>query len=205
MKSLNRRISEILKSVLLFSLFLGGAQAQSLVTSDRFIIRILDSTISLYDFQFQLRNLKGLDCVYDDSYVIAYFHKAFVKDFDKFVGQFPKTDPEVRKYLHQNEVLLQKIRLLFKVLRYTQDQKTQVTEKLIKVVQETVVENKCDARILQKEGLKDNFFNLLQSELYFRARYGSQLKGTKNFESIRPSIDLFIESLDKQFSHEYYW
>ena len=43
-------------------------------------------------------------------------------------------------------------------------------------------------------------------EIYLRSRYEGQLKGQKkNFDIIRPSIDLFVDSLDKQFTHEYYW
>jgi hypothetical protein len=45
----------------------------------------------------------------------------------------------------------------------------------------------------------------MEMELYLRARYGGQYKTSQRFEAVRSSIELFVESLDKQFTHEYYW
>jgi hypothetical protein len=58
---------------------------------------------------------------------------------------------------------------------------------------------------LYKDTLKTNFIGLIEAELYLRTRYGAQLKQSRGFDGIRSSIELFIESLDKQFAHEYYW
>lgn len=211
MKLLNKRTSGILKFLLLFSLFCGGFQsapvlARDLVSSDRFLIKVLDRTISLQDFQFQLRNLQGLDCVYPDALVINYFEKSFIKELQSFLKNFPEQDEEARKFMHQNADLLKKIRHFFKMLRYTEDQKTPLSPRLLNLIQESVTENKCNPAILYKDTLKTNFINLLQMELYLRSRYGGQLKaGARSFSTIRTSIDLFVESLDKQFLHEYYW
>jgi hypothetical protein len=84
--------------------------------------------------------------------------------------------------------------------------KSKVTPELEKLIREGTKENKCETAVLYKDTLKSNFINLLQTEIYLRTRYGAQVKsGTRNFDSLRPSIDLFVDSLDKQFSHEYYW
>lgn len=169
-------------------------------------MKVLDRTISLQDFQFQLRNLKGLNCIYSDALVISYFEKDFIKDLQHFLKKFPEQDEEARKFMHQNADLLKEIRYFFKMLRYTEDQKTPVSPKLMNLIQESVAENKCNPEILYKDTLKTNFINLLQLELYLRSRYGGQLKaGSRSFATIRTSIDLFVESLDKQFLHEYYW
>ncbi|MBA2403183.1 MAG: hypothetical protein H0V66_00305, partial [Bdellovibrionales bacterium] len=67
-------------------------------------------------------------------------------------------------------------------------------------------ENNCQKAILHKDSLKTNFKALIEMELYLRSRYEGQLRSNKrNFDIIRPSIDLFVDSLDKQFPHEYYW
>lgn len=169
-------------------------------------MKILDRTISLQDFQFQLRNLKGLNCVYPDSLVVQYFEASFMKEFEVFLSKFPDDDARVRMYLHANEELLKKIRYFFKILRYSEDQKTPVTSQITNLIREGILENKCDQDILHKETLKTNFIDLIQMELYLRSRYGSQLKtSTRSFQTIRSSIDLFVDSLDKQFLHEYYW
>lgn len=204
MKLLNKRISPILKSVLLYSLLIGGSGA-AVISSDRFLIKILDRTISFNDFHFQYRNLKALNCVYDNSFVVQYFGKGLIGSLNGFIKNFPKGAEESRKFLHQEEKLLQKMRYLFKMLRYAENQRTEIDQAVIKLVRESVVANKCDPEILYKEGLKTNFIGLLELEIYLKARYGGQLKSQTSFQDIRSSVDLFVESLDKQFSHEYYW
>ena len=193
-----------MKSVLLYSLLIGGSGA-AVISSDRFLIKILERTISFNDIQFQFRNLKALNCVYDNSFVIQYFGKGLIGDLSTFIKSFPKEDDESRKFLQKEEKLLQKIRYLFKMLRYAENQRTDLDPSVVKLVRESVVANKCDPEILYKDTLKTNFIGLLELEIYLRARYGGQLKSQASFQDIRSSVDLFVESLDKQFSHEYYW
>lgn len=176
-----------------------------MISSDRFLLKILDKIISYKDIEFQLRNLKALNCLYDDSFVVKYFDKAYLKDLSAFIEKFPSSDEEVRKYLHENEKILHQTRHLFKMLRYSEEQKMDVTSQLTQLLRESVKENRCNTEILHKDTLKTNFLSLIRLELYLRARYGGQLKGASSFESLRPSIELFVESLDKQFTHEYYW
>ena len=177
-----------------------------MISSDRFLLKILDKIISFQDVEFQLRNLKALNCLYDDSLIVKYLDKKYLIDLTQFVDEFPKGDEEARKLLHGQEQVLQKTRHLFKMLRYSEEQKMDVTPKLMELIRESVKENKCDMKILYRETLKINFISLMKLELYLRARYGGQLKGhSSNFDSIRSSIELFVESLDKQFSHEYFW
>lgn len=176
-----------------------------MISSDRFLLKILDKIVSFKDIEYQFRNLNALNCLYDDSFIVKYFDKSFLKDLDFFVENFPATDEAVQKYLHQNEKLLHQTRHLFKMLRYSEEQKMDVTTQLTKLLRESVKENKCNTEILYKDTLKTNFLSLIKLELYLRARYGGQLKGASGFDSLRPSIELFVESLDKQFTHEYYW
>ncbi len=176
-----------------------------MISSDRYLIKILDRTISFQDFQFQLRNVKALNCIFDDSLVIQYFEKGFIQELDVFVKNFPTTDEEVRRYLHNNESVLKKTRNFFKLLRYSEDQKADVNPNLTKIIRESAKENKCNLEVLYKDTLKTNFISLVELELYLRARYGGQLKNNARFETVRSSIELFVESLDKQFNHEYYW
>jgi ribosome-associated translation inhibitor RaiA len=183
---------------------IGGLHAE-VVSSDRFILKILDRTVSFQDIKFQLRNLKALNCVYDDAFVIKFFDKSFIKSLDKFVADMPSEDEAARRHLHQNEALLKKLRHFFKMLRYSEDQKTEVNENLNKLIRESTRENRCDSEVLYKDTLKTNFIALMEMELYLRTRYGGQLKNNSKFDSIKQSIDLFVESLDKQFAHEYYW
>ena len=195
-----------MKYLLLFNFLIGGLQAQELVSSDRFLIKIIDRTISFQDIVYQLRNLKALNCIYDDALVVAYFEKSFISDLDKFVKDFPDKDEDVTKYLHDHTEILKKIRYFFKMLRYSEDQNKKVSKELSKLIHDGTRENNCQKSILHKDSLKTNFKSLIEMEIYIRSRYEGQMKGNKrNFDIIRPSIDLFVDSLDKQFPHEYYW
>lgn len=206
MKSLSKRTSVILKFLLLFNLLIGGLHAQELVSSDRFLLKILDRTISLQDINYQLRNLKALDCIYPEALVVTYFEKKFLKELDSFVSKFPKEDDDVIRYMHDHSDLLKNIRYFFKMLRYSEDQNKKVSAELTKLIREGTRENNCQKAILHKDSLKTNFKSLVEMELYLRSRYEGQLKGQKrDFDTIRSSIDLFVDSLDKQFQHEYYW
>lgn len=124
---------------------------------------------------------------------------------EKFLKDFPKSDEQVRPYLHSHEALLRDMRFFFKMLRYAEDQKHDISKNLESLVREATRENKCNTGVLYKDTLKTNFKSLLEMELYLRSRYSGQIKSTNKFESVRPSIELFVESLDKQFGHEYYW
>ena len=206
MKSLSKRTSPILKFLLLFNFLIGGLQAQELVTSDRFLIKIIDRAISFQDLSYQLRNLRALECIYPDALVVAYFEKDFLKLLEKFVTEFPKKDEEVAAYLHQNTEILKKLRFFFKMLRYSEDQTKKMSNSLEGLIKEGSRANNCQKAILHKDSLKTNFKSLIEMELYLRSRYGGQLRDqNRKFDFIRSSIDLFVESLDKQFPHEYYW
>ena len=206
MKLLSKRTLLTLKFLLLFNLLIGGAFGNTIVSSDRYILKVFDKTISIQDFKFQLRNLKALDCIFDDSVVILYFQKNFLSDLEKFLKDFPKQNEKVIEYLHKNESTLKQSRIFFKMLRYSEDQSKVIGTKLIEVIQETTKSNRCGTGILFKETLKTNFKTLLEMELFLRARFESQLKSeNKRTDIIRSSIDLFVDSIDKQFIHEYYW
>ena len=203
MKLLSKKISPILKLALLFNFLIGGVWARS-VSSDRFLIKILDRTVSTQDMKFQLRNLEALDCIYEDSFVVQLFEKSFIPAFKEFLKNMPEGDEGVRSYLHKNEIFLKKIRYFFKMLHYAKDQKAEVSSNLKKLIRESAKANKCNQDVLYKDTLKSNFTELMEMEIYLRSRYGNQLKA-HNFEGIRQSLELFVESLDKQFTHEYYW
>lgn len=205
MKSLSKRTSVILKLVLLFNLLSGVVFAETIINTDRFLLKIVDRTISVHDISFQIRNLRGLKCVYSDALVLQYFSKDLISKLDRFVKDLPDDDVGSKSYLYQHEDELKSIRYIFKMLRYTEDQKHKVSPQLTQLIRESTKENGCEAAILYKDTLKTNFRNLLELELYFRSRYGAQMKSNNNrFDSIRSSIDLFVDSLDKQFTHEYY-
>ncbi len=123
----------------------------------------------------------------------------------RFAQGVPQDSAQVSAYLHQHQDLLKKMRVFFKLLRYADDQQTSVGLDVRRLIHESAKENKCNTEILYKDDLKSNFKQLLRLEIYLRGRYGSQLVDKRSFESIKQSMELFMESLDKQFTHEYFW
>lgn len=204
MKFLGIKTLGILKFLLLFNLIIGIGEAQ-IVSSDRYLLKISDHAISLQDMTYQVRNLKALNCIYSDAIVLDFFEIKFVSDLEQFIKNFPEKSEQGTEYLHQHEALLKKIRYFFKMLKYAQEQKPQISKNLEQIVRESAKVNNCSNTIIHKDSLKTNFKNLLEMELYFRARYAGQMKSSEKSETIKSSIDLLIDSLDKQFSHEYYW
>lgn len=168
-------------------------------------MKILDKTVSVQDLGFQLRNLAALNCIYDDALVVRYFEKSFLPELKDFLGKLPTDSKDVRSFLHTQAPIMKKIRTFFKMLRYSEDQKANVSPDLAKLIREGTKENKCGTSVLYKDTLKTNFIALMHMELYLRSRYGNQLKTSRSFDEVRSSVDLFVESLDKQFPHEYYW
>lgn len=203
MKLLNKTILEISKFLLLFNLILIPIQGFS-QTSDRFLIRIVDKTISLKDLHFELRNLKALNCAYPNSIIRHYFGAEFLGRWQNFLNKMPTETKKVSLYLYDQDPFLKELRLYLKLLRYSQDQRAEVTPELNEIMMESLRVNNCGKDIFYKNRLKTTFYAVLRSELYLKSRYGNQLSDSRNAGSVKSSIDLFMESLDKQFYHEYY-
>ena len=161
------------------------------VSSDRFLIRILDKTVSFQDIRIQLRNLKALNCIYEDSYVIRYFKTDFINQMEDFLVKMPKKEDEIKSYLHSREGVLKELRYFFKMLLYVQDQKIEVSSKVKNLMRESAEQNKCSTGVFYKDTLKTNFNTLMEMEVYLRTRYGSQMKTKESFDNVRSSLEIF--------------
>lgn len=203
MKLLSKTILEISKYLLLFSFIFLPIRGHT-QTSDRFLLKIVDKTVSLRDLHFYLRNLKALDCAYADSILHDYFGKKFINNWQSFLKLMPSERQLISRYLFDQEAFLKELRLYLKLLRYSRDQRGEVTGQLNELMIESMKANKCSSDIFYKNRLKTTFYDVLKAELYLKTRYGNQLSDSRNASTVKSSIDLFMESLDKQFYHEYY-
>jgi hypothetical protein len=206
MKLLNIKTLVILKLVLLFNGTLGWAD-NKVISSDKLILKISDQVFALSDFRFQFRNLKALDCIYShNSIVIQYFGRSFLTKFDRFLEKYPEETSEIARFHKNHEFFLKQLRFFFKGIKYADDQKLVFNETLESLIKESASLNRCDQSVLKENKLKANFVSLLRLELYLRTRYsGSKEKVNKNeLKRLKDSIDLFVESIDKQLPHEYF-
>jgi hypothetical protein len=206
MKWLSKKILLTSKFLLLFNLTVGVASALELVSSDRFLLKIVDRAVSVQDIQFQIRNLKALNCLYPDALLVAYFEKKFITEIEQIILSPSAKNSELNEKLQGKLELIKKLRIFLKLMRYAEDQNQILSTDLVKLIREGSLANRCQTDVLYGDDLKTNFKTLIQAELFLRARYKGQAKGkVRNIDVIRPSIDLFLDSLDKQFSHEYFW
>lgn len=170
MKLLRIKILVTLKLVLLFNLF-GWSLFANTIVYDRLLLKVMDQVYSLQDFKYQLRNLKTLNCVFPDSITVRYFTPAFLESFSNFLQDYPSTSDKIQTYYMDKELLLRKLRLFFKGIKYSEDQKLTVSDEVEGLIRESTKINKCDPDILKTNGLKANFLSLLRLELYLRSRY----------------------------------
>jgi hypothetical protein len=205
MKLLKIRILGILKLVLLFNFQVIQA-SPIIVSSDRLILKIGDQVYSLSDMKYQVRNLKALHCIYDGGVIVRYFGKEFIRQLDEFVNDYPESPQNRESYFKNKEPLLKQVRLLFKGIKYAEDQKLMLTETVEGLIRESASLNKCDSSVLKENSLKANFISLLRLELYLRSRYSSTNMKSKaeNYKILNESMNLFIESIDKQLPHEFF-
>lgn len=72
-----------------------------------------------------------------------YFQKSFLPELKKFLADLPDDTKALRTYLHEREATLKKVRTFFKMMRYSEDQKGNVSPELQKLIREGTKENKC--------------------------------------------------------------
>jgi len=197
MKLINKKILVISKLVLLFNYALAGEG--NFISEDRLLFKISDKVISQEDIGYFDRNIKTLKCLYPDSLTYRYFGEEFVETLSRFQNtDFPS---EVKKDL----IFKKKLVSLFKLLKYSDSQRLGLSKDLVSLVKESIRVNRCKTDVLFKGELRANFKSLLSLELYLKSRYATSLKGQDSQGDLRQSMDILIESIDKQYQHEFYF
>lgn len=200
-------ISLVLSSSVIASTI--SATKKDILSQDRYFFKIINTVISQKDLSYLERNLKVLKCVFETPVLTDLFSSELVKNLSHFLTQLPSShkidDQKVRDKLKSHEKMMKKLRMLFKLLLYVKNQSILIRPQMIQLVRSTIKENKCSEDVFYKKSLKTNFLELLKLEIYLKSRYGTQMKKNDEIDVTKASLSTFVESLDKQYSHEYFW
>lgn len=170
---------------------------------DRFLFRVADQVISLQDLRLADDDFVALKCHLPDSLVLEFLGSSFQKRLHENVLVLEKLDGQ----LGENRplvIFLASIRQIWKLLNYVDTQEVTITSELEKSL---LAPSKCPSIASSDKKLKASFKRWLRVEIYLRSRYAQNgidqkvEKKEKRFQS----INLFIDSLDKQIAHEDFW
>jgi hypothetical protein len=185
-------------SFLLFSL--SSAQA---AIKDRYLFRIQDTVVGVHDLNQALVDLAALHCRFPDALLETWTNDSYRGKFKKVLDKLASEQGPLAE--DQNSIIfLSSVRQLWKLLIYVDGQTVTLSPELQKSVLSVAG---CPGITLSKGKMRDSFQRWLRVEVYLRSRYapGGIVKGQEWRDKRLQSIAQFVESIDKQLSHENFW
>lgn len=196
----------ILSLALPFSfLFLFSYKAMATqVDQGRFVFKIIDKVYSVRDLKVFGEDLKALECHLGDGIINDYLGKEFVPKLTKSLQEIDRPGYKISEHSPM-VIFLNYVRQIYKLKIYVNSQKITVVPGVLQGLKE---QKECP-NVFSKKGIHRHFLTLLRLEIYLRGRYGqasgqdkmSEEQKKKSFESLA----LFIDSLEKQMTHENFW
>ena len=186
--------------VSLLLLSLSSAQA---AIKDRYLFRIQDTVVGVHDLGQAQADLAALHCRFPDALLEAWTNDGFRGKFKKVLDKLASEQGPLSE--DQNSIIfLSSVRQLWKLLIYVDGQVVSLSPELQKSVMSVAG---CPAITHSRGKMRDSFQRWLRVEVYLRSRYapGGILKGQDWREKRLQSIAQFVESIDKQLSHENFW
>lgn len=183
--------------------FLLSVSARAADQRDRFIFRVADQVVSLQDLKSTDQDWSALRCHLPDSLIIEYVGEAFRKKLQENIGVLEKLD----KPLGANApltIFLGSMRSFWKLLTYIDNQEVGLLPELEKTFLRS---SHCPSVEGEPKKLRASFRRWLRVEIYLRSRYGQGdiSKDGERIQKRHQSISLFVDSLDKQVTHEDFW
>lgn len=181
-------------------LSLTSAQA---AVKDRYLFRIGDTVVGLHDLNQAHADLSALHCRFPDALLDAWTNDSFRGKFKKVIEKISNDKNDLSQ--DQNSIIfLSSVRQLWKLLIYVDGQSVTLSADLQKSV--TSVSG-CPGVTLSRGKMRDSFQRWLRVEVYLRSRYapGGMAKDKEWREKRLQSIAQFVESVDKQLTHENFW
>lgn len=182
---------------ILMSFSLWGAQ------KDRFLFRVADQVVSLQDLKLTDEDFSALQCHLDDSLILEYLGSGFRKKLHENVLLLEKLEGPLGAH-RPLVIFLASMRQVWKLLNYVDAQEVAITPELEKSI---LAPSKCPSVTGTDKKMIASFKRWLRVEIYLRSRYAQNgmdqrpERKEKRFQS----INLFIDSLDKQIVHEDFW
>ena len=189
------------KSLFLFLLSVSSVFAAD--RSDRFLFRVVDQVVGLQDLRLTDADLSALQCHFSDSLLIEYVGPGFISQLHEVIPQLETLKTPLREKLPL-VIFLSSVRQGWKLLSYIDGQEVQITSELEKGL---LKPSKCPRVQGERQKLRASFRRWLRVEIYLRSRYaqGGISNDKGKIEKRFQSINLFVDSLDKQLVHEDFW
>ncbi|MFP5491535.1 MAG: hypothetical protein ACLGG0_08545 [Bacteriovoracia bacterium] len=184
--------------ILLSSLLLMGATVK-----DRYLFRVTETVVGVHDLEVAVDDLKALECRFPDSLLMSWLGDGFSPKLKKVTAELLQSQESVSKD-HSKVIFLSMVRQMWKVLVFTDTQDVVLKPELEKQVINVAG---CPTVLFTKKEMRDSFKRWLKVEIYLRSRYApGGITENKEWRAKRlNSIAQFVDSIDKQMSHENFW
>lgn len=201
------------------------------VSSDFFPFKIKETVYSAQDTLLSVEHSKFLNCVmFNESMLLKYINlhrykkDRLTREFNKYLNSNKK---EVSKYLQK---YFQKVVTLIKLKKYIESQSFKINDNLYSIIKKSAKMNNCTGGSdFEKKGRFPLWMeDLVKLEMYFKSRFKDSafvvgdsevknlLKNNKNKsitwakaklikEKRLSSVNIFLQSVSKQVSHEHFW
>ncbi len=185
------------------SFLLLAAQPATAAVKDRYLFRAGDAVVGVNDLIQAHDDLTALNCRFNDSLLEAWSNDGFQSKFKKVYEKLESNSGPLSE--DQNSIIfLSSLRQLWKLLVYVDGQEVVISSDLQKSIVNVAG---CPKVTLSGGKVRDSFQRWLRVEVYLRSRYApGGVVNTKEWRDKRlQSINQFVDSLDKQLSHENFW
>lgn len=202
MTTSKKNASGTLRSALRYSLFfLFSFTATAAPRGDRFLFRVADQVVAGDDLAQAGEDLTALDCRFPDSLLADYLGKGLAPKLREEAVALAKLEGPLKAHPPRT-IFLGTLRRYWKLLTYVEGQEVEIAPALEK---ELANVPGCPSIIDGDNKVRASFRRWLRTEIYLRSRYARAGVAGTNPEKRRESIELFVDSLDKQLGHEDFW
>jgi len=198
-----------LKSVLPFNalwivfLLLSVSRPAASAVKDRYLFRVGDTVVGVNDLEQAHQDLTALQCRFSDALLETWSNDGFRAKLKK-VNEKLATSTSLLSEDQNSIIFISSLRHLWKLLIYVDGQEVTIGGDLQKSM---INVPGCPKITLSGGKVRDSFQRWLRVEIYLRSRYApGGLVSTKDWREKRlQSINQFVDSIDKQLSHENFW
>jgi hypothetical protein len=148
-------------------------------------------------------DLTALQCHFPDALLVEYLGEGFLAKLAKEAGTLASLSTPLGEQTPL-VIFVSAVRQKWKLMVYVDSQEVDITADL----ESGLLKSKSCAKLATSDGkMRGSFRRWLRVEIYLRSRYGQGITAADSSRKERrlQSINLFVDSLDKQVSHEDFW
>ncbi len=168
---------------------------------DRFLFRVADQVVAGDDLTQAGEDLTALACRVPDSLLVDYLGKGLAPKLREEAVALAKLEGPLKGHTPRI-IFLGTLLRYWKLVTFVEGQEVEIPAALEK---ELATGQSCPTVIDPDNRMRASFRRWLRTEIYLRSRYARAGAASSRPEKRRESIELFVDSLDKQLDHEVFW